>query len=214
LVSDGAGADTGKGSTAQLDVARRAKLIRKVAFVWGANLTAIAQCSKPVVAAIHGPCIGAGLEVAIAADVRHCSSDAYFSIREVRIGLAADMGSLQRVPKIMANDSLVRELAFSGRDMKAPDALKHGLVSHVLPEAGAEAVLESALQLAKEIAANSPVAVQGTKAGLNYSRDRTVAEGLEFMAIWNQSMVQSDDLVKAAMATASRSTEPPVFDDL
>ncbi|CAG2178071.1 unnamed protein product, partial [Oppiella nova] len=73
--------------------------------------------------------------------------------------------------------------------------------------------VESALELAKVIAANSPVAVQGTKAGLNYSRDHTVQEGLEFMAVWNQAMIQSDDLIKAAMATATRATEPPVFDD-
>ncbi|CAG2178072.1 unnamed protein product [Oppiella nova] len=202
----------GQASGAPVDIARRAKGIRKVLKQWQNSLTTIAECSKPVVAAVNGPCIGGGLEVAIACDIRYCSCDSYFSIREVTLGMAADVGSLQRVPKIMGNDSLVRELAFTGRNLNATDALAHGLVSKVLPT-GAEAV-ESALELAKVIAANSPLAVQGSKAGLNFSRDHTVRVGLEFMAAWNQCMIQSDDLIKAAMATTTRTTEPPVFDDL
>ncbi|CAG2176156.1 unnamed protein product [Oppiella nova] len=202
----------GQVSRAPVDIAHNAKVIRKLAKLWQNSLNSIAECSKPVVAAVNGPCLGVGLEMAIACDVRHCSGDAYFSIREVTVGVATDLGSIQRVPKIMGNDSLVRELAFTGRNLSATDALTHGLVSKVLPT-GAETV-GSAIELAKVIAGNSPVAVQGSKAGLDYSRNHTVREGLEFMVVWNQCMIQSQDLLKAAMATATRATKPPVFDDL
>ncbi|CAG2105149.1 unnamed protein product [Medioppia subpectinata] len=204
---------TATGDTIPTDVARRGAIIRRVALLWGGSLNKIAECSKPVVAAIHGPCIGAGLEVALVADVRHCSADAYFSIREVRIGMAADMGSLQRVPKLMGNRSLARELAFTGRDMPAAEALAQGLVSAVTEGTGAEQVLESALAVAKQIAANSPVAVQGTKAAMNYSDEHSIGDGLEWMAVWNQAMIQSEDLVTAATATATRAKEPPQFSD-
>ncbi|CAG2120021.1 unnamed protein product, partial [Medioppia subpectinata] len=118
------------------DISRRGAHIRRATRQWQGSLNTIAECPVPVVAAIHGPCIGAGLVLALAADVRHCSADAYFSIREVRIGMAADMGSLQRVPKLMGNRSLARELAFTGRDMPAAEALAQGLVSAVTDGAG------------------------------------------------------------------------------
>jgi len=195
-----------------MDVATRAKFLRHMIFLMQNSFNSVVRCSKPVIASIHGACIGAGLDLISSTDIRYCSSDAYFSLREVNIGMAADLGSLQRFPKIVGNDSLVREMAYTARDVAAPEAKQLGLVSSVL--ADPETTLQSALETAKKIAANSPVAVQGTKIALNYSRNHTVPDGLEFMANWNMCMLQSDDLIKAASATASRSDTPPVFNDL
>jgi len=195
-----------------MDVATRAKFLRHMIILMQNSFNSVVRCSKPVIAAVHGGCIGAGLDLISATDVRYCSNDAFFSLREVNIGMAADLGSLQRFPKIVGSDSLVRELAYTARNMPATEAKELGLVSSVL--ADAETTLQSALETAKKIAANSPVAVQGTKIALNYSRNHTVPDGLEFMANWNMCMLQSDDLVKAASATATRSETPPVFNDL
>merc|ERR1712093_972792 len=135
-------------------------------------------------------------DIASACDIRYCSSDAQFSIKEVDIGLAADIGTLQRLPKIIGNDSLARELAFTARPFSAEEAAKMGFVSRVF-EGGHKDVVDSALATARVIASKSPVAVLGTKHLMNYSRDHTVAEGLHYTAIWNGSMIQSKDLEEA-----------------
>lgn len=104
------------------DIAARAKFIRQMIVLLQNSFTSISKCQKPVISAVHGGCIGAGVDLITAADIRYASSDAYFSIREVSIGMAADLGTLQRLPKIVGNDSLVRELAFTGRDLAAKEA--------------------------------------------------------------------------------------------
>jgi delta(3,5)-delta(2,4)-dienoyl-CoA isomerase len=133
--------------------------------------------------------------------------DAFFQIKEVDIGLAADVGTLQRLPKIVGNDSLVRELSYTARRMMADEALQMGLVSKVCPDK--EALLAAALEVAKTIAEKSPIAVQGTKINLIYSRDHSVASGLHYMQTWNAAMLQSDDLMKAAVASMTK--EKPLF---
>ncbi|CAG2120809.1 unnamed protein product [Medioppia subpectinata] len=176
------------------------------------SFNSIVKCSKPVITSIHGGCVGAGLDLISAADIRYCSNDAFFSLREVAIGMAADLGSLQRFPKIVGNDSLVREMAFTGRNITSSEAKELGLVSSVFSEP--KESLDAAIETAKKIAAHSPVAVQGTKISLNYSRNHSDRDGLEFMANWNMCMFQSQDLITASTATATRSETPPTFNDL
>jgi enoyl-CoA hydratase len=171
-----------------------------------AAVTAVADCPKPVVAAVHGYCIGGGVDLISACDIRIAAADAVFSVREAKVAIVADLGSLQRLPRIIGAGH-VAELAFTGKDIDAARALEIGLVNHVLPDAAA--ALEAALALAEEIASNSPMAVQGTKAVLAAGDGRTVAEGLEYVATWNAGMLVSDDLMEAMAAFMEK--RPPNF---
>jgi enoyl-CoA hydratase len=161
------------------------------------SITAVADCPKPVVAAVHGYCIGGGVDLASACDIRLASADAVFSVRETRVAIVADLGSLQRLPHIIGKGH-VAELAFTGKDITATRAKEIGLVNDVLPDA--DAVLAAARRLAAEIADNSPLAVQGTKAVLTACEDRSVAEGLDYVATWNAGFLGSDDLAEAMTA--------------
>ena len=109
-------------SSLDSDLARKAMFLRNKVLQFQASFNSIDACSKPVIASIHGACLGAGIELISATDIRYCSSDAFFSIREVNIGMAADLGGLQRLPRLIGNDSLVRELAYTGRDLPASEA--------------------------------------------------------------------------------------------
>ncbi len=160
-------------------------------------ITSVASCPKPVIAAVHGYCIGGGVDLASACDIRLASVDAVFSVRETRVAIVADLGSLQRLPRIIGKGPLA-ELAYTGKDITAQRAREIGLVNDVL--ADASATQEAAAALAAEIASNSPLAVQGTKAVLNASEERDVAEGLNYVATWNAGFLQSDDLVEAMSA--------------
>jgi len=181
-----------------VDVARHAFHLYKFIEVAQDSCTQIDKCVKPVISAVHGPCIGGGVDVVTACDIRYCTKDAFFSVKEVDVGLAADLGSLQRLTRIIGSDSLVRELCYTGRRIHSEEAKECGLVSTVYDDK--EKLLEGALNLAEEIATKSPVAVQSIKINLNYSRDHTVDEGLHFMRSWNASMLQSEDLMKSAQA--------------
>jgi enoyl-CoA hydratase len=161
----------------------------------------VAQCRKPVIAAIGGWCIGGGLDLASACDVRLCSADARFSLREVKVAMVADIGSLQRLPHIIG-EAHTRELAFTGKNINADRALRIGLVSDVL-ETQAD-LLEAARGLAREIAANPPLVVQGIKQVMNYSIDRSIADGLRYVATWNSAFLQSEDLAEALSAFRER----------
>ncbi|XP_077888236.1 delta(3,5)-Delta(2,4)-dienoyl-CoA isomerase, mitochondrial isoform X2 [Ictidomys tridecemlineatus] len=180
------------------DVARISWYLRDLISRYQETFSVIEKCPKPVIAAIHGNCIGAGVDLITACDIRYCTQDAVFQVKEVDVGLAADVGTLQRLPKIIGNQSLVNELAFTCRKMMADEALSSGLVSRMFPDK--ELMLDSALALAAEIASKSPVAVQSTKINLLYSRDHPVAEGLNYMATWNMSMLQTQDIVKSVQA--------------
>ena len=182
-----------------LDVARRGLRFYPQIIEMQKCFTAIEECPVPVIAAIEGNCIGAGVDLASACDVRLCSDTALFSVREVKIGLAADVGTLQRFPKITGNDSRVRELCLTGEIFPAREALRIGFVSRIT-----DRLLEDALKLAKTIAANSPVAVMGTKRSLVYSRDHTVADGLIHIATHNMSALMTDDLPTAIVASMQK----------
>lgn len=171
-----------------------------------ASVTSIAELAVPVIAAIHGYCIGGGVDLVSACDVRLCDSLAKFSVRETKVAIVADLGSLQRLPKIIGAGHLA-ELAYTGKDIDAQRALDIGLVNAVY--GNADELLAGARSLALEIAENSPLAVQGTKAVLAANDGRSVDEGLEFVARWNTMYLQSNDLREAMMAFVEK--RPPVF---
>lgn len=162
-----------------------------------AAISSVAECPKPVLAAVHGYCIGGGVDLIAACDIRLASADAMFSVREAKMAIVADLGSLQRLPKIIGSGQLA-ELAYTGKDIGADRARDIALVNDVLPDA--EAAQTAARSLAAEIAANSPLAVQGTKAMLAANDGRTVAEGLAYVATWNAAMLHSEDLQEAMTA--------------
>jgi enoyl-CoA hydratase/carnithine racemase len=172
------------------------------------TLTAIERCRKPVIAAIHGACIGGGIDMVSCCDMRYASNDAVFSVKEVDIGMTADVGTLQRLPKII-NPSVVRELAYTGRHVAAGEAEKLGLVNRVFES---RATLEIGVaQIAATIASKSPLAIRGTKEMLNYARDHSVADGLNYIATWNAALLMSADLQEAMMANMDK--RPPQFRD-
>jgi enoyl-CoA hydratase len=171
-----------------------------------ASVTSIADCHLPVIAAVHGYCIGGGVDVISACDIRLASADAIFSVRETKVAIVADLGSLQRLPHIIGKGHLA-ELAYTGKDIDAARAESMGLVNLVSPDP--EAVVRDARAMAAEIAANSPLAVQGTKAVLTAGESRPVADGLEFVAAWNAGFLASDDLTEAM--TAFMEKRPGLF---
>lgn len=161
------------------------------------TFSSVARCPKPVIAAIHGHCIGAGIDLITACDIRYASEDSTFSIRETKIAMVADVGTLQRLPKII-DPGRVAEIIYTGKDFGAQEAHEMGLVSRVLPDG--EATRKAAHELAGEIAANSPLAVQGAKAVLSAGEGRSVEENLDYIALWNAAFIQSNDFVEATMA--------------
>jgi len=157
----------------------------------------ISTCPVPVVVAIHGPCIGGGLDLATACDIRLATRDATFSLRETRIGIVADLGSLQRLPRI-CGQGVVREMALTGKDISAERALAIGLVNELFDDV--TSLHAGALKLAAEIASNPPLTVRGVKAVLDYGEGKTVADGLAYVAAWNAAFLASEDLTEAVMA--------------
>ena len=198
-------------SDGEADAAASALRIRSTGEKWQASFSNIEACGKPVFALIHGAAIGAGVELLSACDVRWATSDAFFAMAEINIALAADVGGLQRFPRIVGNDSLVRELAFTGRRFSAAEAEKMGFISRVCAVAKEEALSEM-MTLAQTVATKSPVAILGAKRFLNYSRDHTVADSLDYAITWNMAMLQGSDMKKAALSLLSGET--PDFDDL
>ncbi len=158
-----------------LDGARQAQIARRHIFEFQDCISAIERCEKPVVCIMHGYCYGLAMDIACCADVRFCSADAKFCVKEVDIGLAADIGTLTRLPKIVGSYGWVKEISLSAKIFGPEEADKNGLVSGVFPKK-ADA-LEAGLKWASAVASKSPVAVQGTKELLNYSIDHTVPEG-------------------------------------
>jgi enoyl-CoA hydratase len=199
---DSAAEEAGTGGTTPSAAARASRARRDVLRLQAA-ITAVAQCPKPVIAAVHGYCIGGGVDLIAACDIRLASDDAVFSVREAKVAIVADLGSLQRLPAIIGSGHLA-ELAFTGKDITAQRALAIGLVNDVA--GGVEGVHKAAYELAQEIATNSPLAVQGTKAVLAANEGRTVAQGLDYVATWNAGMLVSDDLVEAMTAFMERRT--------
>lgn len=193
------------------DVARRCKVLHDGLKLYQDAMTSLEKCPKPVVSAIHSACIGGALDLITAADIRYCTTDAWFQVKEVDIGMAADVGTLQRLPRVIGSESLVRELAFTARKMLASEAKECGFVSKVYDDK--DSMLTGAIEVAADIAAKSPVAVQVTKRSLVYSRDHTVQEGLDHVRHWNMTMLQSEDFINATVAQATKSP-PPTFSKL
>lgn len=169
---------------------------------------ALERCRKPVLAAIHGLCIGGALDLAAACDMRYASAEARFALKEVDLGMVADVGSLQRLPYLMG-EGQVRELAFTGRELDADEALRLGLVNRVF--ADRDRLLNGVEAIARVIAAKSPLTVRGVKQVMNYNRDHTIASGLEFVAAWNAAMLLSEDTQEAVLATLRK--RAPRFND-
>ncbi len=161
------------------------------------TMSVFAEVDTPTIAAVHGWCLGAGMDLITACDIRLAAADAMFGVRETRIAMAADVGTLQRLPRIIPA-GLAAELIYTGKDIDAERAREIGLVNAV--HADAEAVLEAAVALAEEIASNSPLAVQGSKAVVRANDGRTVPEALEWVALWNAAFIHSDDLTEAMVS--------------
>ena len=160
------------GGDAKQDVARKALRARNMLISWQEAFTAIEKCPQPVIAAVHGGCIGGGMDLISCCDIRMSEKKTFFSVKEVDIGLAADLGTLQRFPKIVGNQSFVREVCYTGRRFSSAEAMSVGFVSGIASDR--EDLLAKANSLAKLIASKSPVAVTGTKVSLNYARDHSV----------------------------------------
>ncbi|WOJ95582.1 crotonase/enoyl-CoA hydratase family protein [Congregibacter brevis] len=179
------------------DPARRAEYFRRNVLAMQDNLSAIEKCRKPVLAAIHNTCIGGAIDMVTCADMRYATADAWFSIREVDIGMTADVGTLQRLPKIVPY-AVACELAYTGRDMKAEEAQQVGLVNRVF--ADRDALLAGVREIAATIASKAPLAVRGSKEMLLFSRDHSVQEGLNYIATWNSGMLSAQDLQEGLAA--------------
>eukprot|EP01063_Lacrimia_lanifica_P013834 TRINITY_DN2043_c0_g2_i2.p2 TRINITY_DN2043_c0_g2~~TRINITY_DN2043_c0_g2_i2.p2 ORF type:complete len:280 (+),score=130.30 TRINITY_DN2043_c0_g2_i2:63-902(+) len=184
------------------DVARRAHYLNQSILVLQEAFTAMERCPQPVIVVPHTGCYGGAVDLIAACDIRYTTQDCVFSIKEVDVGLAADVGTLQRLPKMSANHGLLKELAYTARNFTAQEALELGLATRVFPTK--DAALGAAVATAKTIAAKSPVAVAGTKEAINYARDHTVEEGLRQIALWNAAMLQTEDVTKSAMAMLAK----------
>jgi len=193
MLADGAG---GSGGEEKSEVAKRLQLLGEIQRLQG-SITSVADCSKPVVAAVHGYCLGGGIDLITAADMRLAAADSIFSIRETRIAMVADVGTLQRLPGIVGR-GIAAELALTGDDFNADRALEIGLANSI--HLDADATVKAAQELAQRIADNSPLAVQGTKRVMRYCQGKSVEDGLDYVATWNAAFVQSDDLREAMVA--------------
>ena len=187
---------------------RQREKLRRVILDLQDTLSSLERCRKPVLAAIHGDCIGGGVDLVVCADMRYASSDASFAIKEIDIGMVADVGTLQRLPKLVGQ-GITRELAYTGRKLGSAEAQSIGLVNRVFDSR--EALYAGVHEIAAQIAAKSPLSIRGSKEMLNYARDHSVADGLNHVATWNAAMLQSDDLMAAMMAGMSK--QQPQFKD-
>lgn len=187
---------------------RRKEAFRKMILRLQESMTALELCSKPVLAMIDGVCIGGGVDLIAACDMRYATQTSRFSIKEVQMGLAADLGSLQRLPSIVGQGK-VREWAYLGDDISPDEARESGLLNRVY--ANRDEMTEAVSLIAKSIAARSPLAVRGTKEILNYSRDHSTQDGLNYVATWNAAMLPSVDLDEIFKAKAEK--RMPMFVD-
>ncbi len=178
----------------------REKLRRSILELQGC-VTAVERCRKPVIAAIHGACVGGGVDLVTACDLRHCCEDAYFSVKEIDLGLTADVGTLQRLP-LLVGEGMARELCYTGRKVSGREAEAIRLVNHCHPSR--EELSAAVRELARELAAKSPLALRGCKEMITYARDHSVADALDHVATWNAAVLLSDDVGEALRATRER----------
>ncbi|KAJ1326366.1 Delta3,5-Delta2,4-dienoyl-CoA isomerase [Microdochium nivale] len=193
-----------------IDPARTATGVRRHIAEFQDSISSVEKCEKPVIVALHGISLGLAIDLSSCADIRFCSKDTRFAVKEVDIGIAADIGTLTRLPKIVGNFSWVKEVALSARWFDAEEALRVGFVSRVLDNKAK--TIEAAVEYATLLASKSPIAVQGTKELLNHARDNTVADSLKYTAIWNMSMIQCSDTQDALLAGLKK--KKPTFSKL
>ncbi|KAM7185402.1 ClpP/crotonase-like domain containing protein [Naviculisporaceae sp. PSN 640] len=192
------------------DVARKAAFLRRHIAEFQDCISAVEKCEKPVIVVTHGISIGLAVDIACCADIRICARDTKWAVKEVDIGMAADIGTLSRLPKIVGNSSWVKEVCLSARYFDAAEALSVGFVSQVYESKAAS--IAAALKLAELIASKSPVAVQGTKELLNHARDHTVADSLRYTGIWNSASLQTADFTTALLSGIQK--RKPTFEKL
>ena len=185
---------------------RKREEIRKFIKQLQAPVNAIEQCNVPVLACIHNGCIGGGLDIAAACDIGFCTEDSYFTIKELDMGMVADLGSLQRLPKIVPY-AFVAEMAYTGRKVSGVEAKSRSLVNETYKDKNE--MMKAVWELAGVIASKSPIAVRGTKEMLQYSRDHNVDDALNHMSVWNPAFFLSEDLMEAFSSTVER--RKPMF---
>ena len=187
---------------------RAREKLRRVILDLQDTLSSIERCRKPVIAAIHGACVGGGIDLICACDLRYCSADALFSVKEIDVGLTADVGTLQRLPRLVGEGS-ARELAYTGRKVGGAEAKEMRLVNQCY--ADRETLMAAVRELAATLAQKPPLALRGCKEMITYARDHTVADGLNYVATWNAAMLLSTDLEEAL--AAGREKRAPEFRD-
>lgn len=187
------------------DSARKAAQIRRHILQFQECVSAVEKCEKPVICVVHGISYGLAIDLSCCADMRIAAKGAIFAVKEVDIGLAADIGTLSRLPKAVGSFSWVKEVCLSAREFGAEEALNVGFLSQVYDSKSA--AVDAAVKLAGLIACKSPIAVQGTKELLNHARDHSVEDSLRYTAIWNSAALQSAD-VKSALLSGMRKTKP------
>ncbi|KAI9855360.1 MAG: hypothetical protein M1813_009818 [Trichoglossum hirsutum] len=192
------------------DTMRAATALRRHILEFQNCISSVERCEKPVIVVLHGHSLGLAIDICTAADIRLCASSTRFAVKEVDVGLAADIGTLSRLPKIVNSFSWVKDVCLSARTFGADEALRVGLVSGVYSSKD-EAVKEG-LKLSAMVATKSPVAVQGTKELLNWSLDHTIADGLKYTSVWNSAALQSKDVSSAMLSGLRRKT--PTFEKL
>lgn len=200
-----------EGMTAENDLepARAAEKQRRWIMALQDVFTALEKARMPVISAIQGACIGGGVDMICATDIRLCTHDAFFNIKETELGITADVGTLQRILHVMPS-GMARELAYTSRNFGADEALKCGFVNSVYDSQ--ENMVSAAHKLARSMAKHSPMAVNGVKEMLNYSRDHSVADSLNHMATWQGGMLQNQDIIEAI--DAAKEKRAPTFDNL
>jgi enoyl-CoA hydratase len=202
-------AQDSSGANSGADAGRQREAFRRHVKALQESFNVIDNCRVPVIVVCQGGCIGGGVDLVTACDIRICTSDAFFVIQEINIAIVADVGTLQRIPHLLPQ-GLIRELAYTGRRFPAEEAARWGFVncvadSHI-------AALAAAESMARDIAGKSPLAIAGIKQVLNHGRDHSVADGLEYVAVWNAGMLQGDDVATAVRAQMAKSQA--VFADL
>ena len=189
--------------------ARSAEALRRTILNMQETMTVLDRCRLPVLAAIQGACIGGGIDLISACDIRYCTEDAFFCVQETNIGMTADVGTLQRLPHMLPY-GILRELTYTGRRMMASEAREWGLVNKIYSDKAA--LLNGVKEIAQEIASKSPVTTVGNKEMLNYARDHSIQDGLNYVATWNAAMLSRADLGEAFIAKKEK--RDPLFNDL
>ena len=193
----------------EAEVGRLRANLRENALHLQDSFNCLEKARIPVLAAIQGGCIGGAVDMVTACDMRYASEDAFFCIQEINIGMTADVGTLQRLPKLIP-EGVCRELAYTGRRMKADEAKSVGLVNEVFSDQ--DSLLDGVMEVAEEIASKSPLAIWGSKEMITYSRDHSTSDSLNYIATWQSGMFQPADMKEAFQAKAEN--RPSEFDDL